>query len=518
MSLHRWSLPSRAFAREKSKNSDPAQDTKFSTIGSTTSSSYACPEHPNIPRALADYLKNENRFVKPGDVRSVPSSSQPLATRVENIPTPPKLTDTKSDTVLNRSSTPVYYTAKRHLIDLISLVKNEAAKGNDSHDLSSERDAMTKSPPSMIRVRSSSSSYPSEGIRSPSDHCRSPQLNPWSESFMTELSHYGTYPSREASSRSSVSTNDVSASGRRSRQCLIEELAAADGISDTDTRTISRDFNSKQPLSDIASVGSLQEQEDNHSSNSERNGDLANENLQRLALSRGDLMSMLDGQGSSTSAIHGSLPEIQSFTHFSSSEDDLPYRLSNTGSADRLRQSTEANATRPSKIHWKGQGNVFNTMPAVLSRKRARASISTTASPSENQQAPGPHVKDPDSFSTNFSQRIHKFKIRKWIKKVCLRTKVRFDSAVRPEASSPKVVEKKSSKSKSKSHKQRRSKKHSGAHKPKSRYIKAYWKPMKKSEGKTHRFIRSLTKKNSIQLPIEDKSTVDHRRIQSCPP
>ena len=84
-----------------------------------------------------------------------------------------------------------------------------------------------------------------------------------------------------------------------------------------------------------------------------------------------------------------------------------------------------------------------------------------------------------------------------------------------------------SSKKKSKSEKSRRSKKQSRANKSRGKPKKVSWKspkvakevkrPVKHQEGSVYRFIRSLTTRKSIQLPVQDKVDNSHRRVQSCP-
>ncbi|KAI0152399.1 hypothetical protein F4776DRAFT_670087 [Hypoxylon sp. NC0597] len=534
MSLHRWSLPNRAFNREKSKESDPSQRGRFPTIHIGNPGTR---RRANISSAFASlFEKDENRLNAKisDDVHLSPRELQPLSPRITNIPSPSRLKDVEYDTAVHRPDTPIYLTPKRKVGGQLSpnehgvlkeshlnIPLNEGGLYVKSHD--ADTTGIPQSPISATRVRSTSSSYPSEGIRSPPEHCISPQLNTWSESFMSELSLHGPYSSKQTSNESTISTNHMSNLSDRVGQCLMEELAAAGGISDTDTRATSRNYNPKPPLSDIISTSTPQEKRYDLSQLSHDSG-LSVETTQTASvLPPRDVMHMLCGQGSSTSAVNGSYPEFLPSLQMSSSDDDIPFQQSKAGSTERLRLSTETGAMSSHNMRGKSQDNTYNTMPASMSRKHSQRGIITIpASQSGHQPLAGLRFRNSNGSSTTLVQRIQKFKFRKWFKKVCLRTKVRFDNATKTESSSPKAIGRK----KSKSHKSRRPKKLGGVSKAKVKSAKFSTKPpkatktrksAKKQEGKAHRLIRSLKKKNSIQLPLQNKPDASHRRVQSCP-
>ncbi|KAI0899731.1 hypothetical protein F4806DRAFT_505917 [Annulohypoxylon nitens] len=528
MSLTRWSLPSRAFNREKSQDSDSSQRRKFPTIHIGNPRAR---RRTNLSSAFASLFdKDENRQtpILPNDGDNV-KELLPLSTRIDNIPSP-RLKDGKLDTRAHRTDTSNYLSPKGRVAGLFTkqyevpkqshppISLNEYGPQVRSYTMGAIRSPMT-----FTSMRSASSSYPSEGLHSPPDHSISPQLNILSENYMSEMTRYGTYPVRDGSNRSTISTIDISApSSDRGGQCLMEELAAVGGMSDTETRTTSRDYASKPPLSDITTIGSSREQGDDssetcHDSDSTT---MPRREARGTPLTQGNGIHLLDGQFSSTSAICGSFLELESSFHPGSSEEEYTCRPSNTGSLDRLRQSTESHEAshemRPTKIQWVR----CSTMPASISQKPPlRDRLAITAAHFDNQNLPGLHFRGSSDSSNSIVHRIHKFKLRKWIKKVCLRTKVRFDSVIRIEASSPKK-----SRKKSKTQKLQRAKKSKGL-KAKSKPKKVHWKRFEKKaknpEGRRHRLKRSLKKKNSIQLPIQesvqDKSGLGHRRIQSCP-
>ncbi|KAI2624214.1 hypothetical protein GGR54DRAFT_638094 [Hypoxylon sp. NC1633] len=523
MSLYRWSLPSRSLTREKSKDRNSSQGSRFPTIhiGNPNSRRRA-----NISSAFASLFERDENSLNTTTTDGAHFAGkelQPLSTRTENF----KPRNENHDAPTHRPDTPTYTNGESDKflpkqdkvpkkVRLASLLKERAQSVNSA---AVDGSGAIKSPESLVRIRSASSSYPSEGIRSPPDHCRSPQVNTWSKSFMSEMSRYGTYPSPETSTDSSISTNDLSIDSiidGKVGQCLMVELDAAGGISDTDTRTTSGDCTSKSPVSEVTSLTSSQQQQDQPLEDELTTGTEV-QNIQGLSRLRENAIPILDGQGSSTSVIQRNCPGYQPSIRISSSADEMPFQQSDACSTDRLRPSTESRATHSNKIRWQNQGHAYNTMPAFFSPKSAlrRPSTATTVRcHSDDAHLPELQFKHADISSTTLVQRIQKFKFRKWIRKVCLRTKVRFDNAIKIEAS-PRSLGKKS-----KSQKPRRPKKRGKAKGAKPKATKTPYvssKAAKGHGGKTHRFIRALRPKNSIQLPVQEKPGGGHRRVQSCP-
>ncbi|KAI1142340.1 hypothetical protein F5Y05DRAFT_222894 [Hypoxylon sp. FL0543] len=532
MSLHRWSLPSRAFNREKSKDGDSDQRGRFSTIHIGNPGAR---RRANLSSVFASlFEKDENRLQVriPDDSQFSTTEIKPLSPRTTNIQSPPKPKDVKYDAVVHPSSTPIHCTLKRNVVDQLCPKEDEASKEHSLPTLPGEYDlgvklsaanlpAILKSPTSVTRVRSTSSSYPSEGIRSPPEHCVSPPLDTWSESFMSELSLYGPYTPKQTSNESTVSTYDTSNLSGRAGHCLAEELAVAGGFSDTDTRTTSRDYTSKSPLSDIPTLSSQEQHYELF--RIDHGGGLVVESTQKASDSRScrEAMQAYCCQSSSRSAVRGSYPDLQLSTRMSSSDDDTPFRPSKTDSMDRLHPSTETGRTHSTNIEEKSEDS---TVPTSVSQTHPdRGIVTIPLSQSDYQPLAGLRFRNSNGSATTLVQRIQKFKLRRWFKKVCLRTKVRFDSAINQEVSSPKALGRK----KQKSQKSRRPKKLGRAPRAKVKPGRSFVKPpkatkktrmnLKEQGGKAYRFIRSLKKKNSIQFPLQNKSDASHRRVQSCP-
>ncbi|KAI1095839.1 hypothetical protein F5B19DRAFT_439280 [Rostrohypoxylon terebratum] len=528
MSLTRWSLPSRAFNREKSQDSDSSQRRKFPTIHIGNPRARRRANLSSAFASLFDKDENHQTPILPNDDDNV-KELLPLSARVENIPSP-RLKDGKVDTRVHQPDTSNCPSPQGRVSGLFTK-QYEIPKPSypptslNEHgpQVRSYTTGAIRSPMTSTSMRSASSSYPSEGLHSPPGHSISPQLNILPESYMSEMTPYGAHPVRDGSDKSTISTIDISApNSDRGGQCLIEELAAVGGMSDTETRTTSRDCANKPPLSDITTIGSSREPGDDSSQTCHDSDPTTMPKREAIGapFAQGNGIHLSDGQFSSTSAVCGSFLELESPFHHGSSEEEYTCRPTNAGSLDRLRQSTEvheaSNEIGPTKIQWVR----CSTMPASIPQKSPlRDRLAITAAHFDNQNLPGLHFRGSSDSSNNLVHRIHKFKLRKWIKKVCLRTKVRFDNVIRIEVLSPKK-----SRRKSNTQKLQRAKKNK-ALKAKSKPKKVHWKRFEKKaknpEGRRHRFKRSLKKKNSIQLPIQesvqDKSSLGHRRIQSCP-
>ncbi|XXG98525.1 54S ribosomal protein L3 mitochondrial [Hypoxylon texense] len=538
MSLHRWSLARRALSREKSKDTDSSQHGSVSTVHISNPGTRRRSHLSSAFASLFDDDKNrQDASSANGSLSRNDSRSRPLSVRVNNLAIPANMQFVKFKDGPPCLDSPISTPKRGRSVQSSreqGKASNEASmttppKGADSCPSSKEDEVRyKKSPPSLSRVRSASSSYPSEGLRSSPEPSRSPQLNTWTEGFESELSRYGTYQAQEMSSNSTVSTTNVPARTGRVGQCLMEELAAAGGISDTDTGITSKDCNSKPALSNITSVESFEEND--KSAEAVRGPTLVTETRQEVKgspLSQEDTLHMLGGQRSSTSAIRGSIPDLHSFAANGSSEDYFTYGFTN-GSSECLRPSTETGAEHFAKMHLPPRDNPYNTMPASISVERCPQGLVTFITPHpDNAQVDGTNFAESSEASVTAVQRVHSFKLRKWIKKVAIRTKVRFDSAIKLEASSNARGEKKS-----KFRRSLRPKKRGGAKKakPKSKSARTYWpstkasKKAKKSlgkedEGKGNRFLRALKARRSMQLPEQDKQQDEgHRRAQSCPP
>ncbi|KAI2779134.1 hypothetical protein F4815DRAFT_205102 [Daldinia loculata] len=533
MSLHRWSLPSRAFSREKSKDSDPNHRTRFPTIhiGDNITRRRA-----NISSAFANLFEKDENCLNTAEnsgARLTSNDLRPLSC-IENITSSTrsrvKKRDNGSDRIdkatLKISGVITHFSSGQEASPQETSQERNTRNPFDDHNHAKSSEGGTSdddSPTSLTRVRSASSSYPSEGIRSPPEHCASPQLNTWTEDFIAEISHYGTYPLGKPPRKSSASTNDVSILSNRTGKCLMEELAAAGGVSDTDTRTASRDYTPRPLFSDVASASRPQEQQDKNYDSDH----FATARQEILGASQRAILSVLDGQGPSTSAIHGSYPELGS-PRTSSSDEEFPFRPSHASSTDHLRRSAETYRTHfAKKIHWKNQGNTYHTMPAAIARGGSRRGrLPEVSPPLESPLQPGFHFRESNASSTALVKRIQKFKFKKWIKKVCIKTKVRFDNAISIEEA-PHA----SGRRKSRSYRSRKSKRHGGAYKTKAKPTRSRWKSFKTTtktnkstqgregrEGIAHRFMNSLRPKHSIQFPTREKSRAGHRRVQSCPP
>ncbi|KAI1760844.1 hypothetical protein GGR53DRAFT_507975 [Hypoxylon sp. FL1150] len=549
MSLSRWARSSRLLNREKSKETDTGH---FSTVHISNPVTH---RRGDISSVLANYETGSQDGSPVNEIRSM-GVSQPLSVHFEDIPVPSKLrfVDSSPNEAFD-SRRPVNPVPKppRNPSPFPDRESDTAPNGTPPsapYGLCNGADASTPrgdvvslgydarynhSPPFSTRGHSSSSSYPSEGLRSSLDHCLSPPQNTWAEGFVSELSRYSLYPARDTLSNSPTSLHSERAPHGEGRQCLTEEPTAAGGTPGPDVGAIGNNCNTQLSHSDFPSHGYWQGPDEQKGAYRCSNlVDVIYEETQRLPLSQESTPCMLDGHGSSTLAVQGSSSELQSSAQNESLKDYFLCKpVSNTGSMDRLRPSTERGTAYTSRAHQHLHGNpYFNTMPASVSRKRYRREDLNCSTPSPSDaQIDGTQPPNASESLSTIVRQPHSFKLAKWFKKICIRTKVRFDNAIRLEPSSATHGRKKSIFRRSLRPKKRGRAK-------KSKWSKSKSKPAKsrqlspsltrrvirdgsgQGEGKARRFLRSLETRKSMQLPAQDGvegSNAGHRRVHSCP-
>ncbi|KAI0171843.1 hypothetical protein GGR52DRAFT_547958 [Hypoxylon sp. FL1284] len=518
MSVRRWSLPRRAFTREKSKGTDPTQQNPYPTVHVSNPGTRR--HIPSIFASLFDEGENRRDASTAGNNSST-NESQPLSVLIDRVTIPSNLESTKPNQEACRPDTPINSPLRYRKPTQLSAKQDEATheahvgtspnEGNPFLSLLDDDPEYDRSPPSPARVRSPSSSYPSEGLRSSLYQGRSPPLNTWSEGLVSELASYGTYPAQGLLSNSTIFTDHASAPNDTTKQCLMEELAAAGGISDTDTGTNSKDCASKPALSDITSVDSIP-RNNIEAARGPTLGVGMYQGTQESIFSREDLPRMLDGHGLS---IHGSFPELKPSARNRSSEDYKPYR-GNTGSMECLRPSTD---TGSSELHRRVQDNRYNTMPASISTNPVGRDHVMFAAPSlDHSQVDGTHSKgsnDPPGIV------VQRYRLRKWVGKMCHRTKRRFDNIIKPDALSNMLRRKKSALRRSLRPKRRsRGKKHrfnsANISWPSSSATRGPRESPEEDGRKTHGFIHSLKSRRSMQFLEQDNA--GGRRVHSFPP
>ncbi|CAJ2513664.1 Uu.00g017830.m01.CDS01 [Anthostomella pinea] len=565
MSLHRWSLPSRAFARGKPSAEDPKQPTKSSTIHIGQPGMLRRGDLSAAFGALFENAENRRADSNLEDTRRGPDGLRPLASRAENVPhivnrksshvqelqdtTPGGLDDVSAnnggkpdiatrDPVVHRLQGPL---SPMHGVfgrtPLTSQQQDEPRKirsfslsssTDESREETQEKDLpkLIESTYSLNRVRSASSSYPSEGIRSPNDLGRSPEPTVYTQHLVSDLSRYGEYLSQGSCYTPNMSANEMPGRDQGVDHNIGEGLPANGETSDTGYEADSEDRGHERRLSTIPS-STVIDMKDTTISQSHSGGDLSpekhpgNQNSSPLG---GFMVPILHDQ-SSRAEMEVSHMAMRGPRRTSTSEDYDCYRISNVGSTDRLRPSTDTASTSPTTIRRHSQAETSQKMPtSTLHHSRRSVAGEGSASHSVGSELPKLSFATRNMSSITLVHRLQKFKFKKWVKKVCLQTKVRFEHDSKPTSSSTVLHGRKSTPKKSRATK----KKH---FRRKKKTIFPLWHPSKtnlttrkftkKQKKAALKLFDSMQAKKSLQFPVtirtEANGTISLRRTQSCP-
>ncbi|KAI8629562.1 hypothetical protein F5Y19DRAFT_484919 [Xylariaceae sp. FL1651] len=550
MSLHRWSLPTRTFARDKSENAESSGQVKFPTVHIG---------QPGPRRKVNLSAAFATVFEKPENYQSTPNPEgrglgtsdlqQPLAPRPENVPpvlnlksshahefqnTAPIDIDTTSLDTLNKSESVFRNTGTNEIksnqyllsgiFDQITHPLNEALKVR-SFSLTSTEDnekrqqdelsssLPTKSTDTLEKIRSTSSSYPSEGIRSPLSQCRSPEPTTYTKSFISEYRQYGTYPSHTSWYPSEASMNDISAGdATRNESPKVTVSSITDSSCNTTNQIYKplRSFIRYAPEDYTEPTPTVVAQSRCNSSTFHGTG----QDPQRSSNSE-IMVPILENENAMTSQLEVSFMSYKRSNALSTSDVNDQRNISNDGSTGRLRPHEDTDETTQTTLRQPGKPDRGGIFSAIRDAREKRQSLAESWAQIFT-------LATANGSSTTLSQRFQKFKLRKWVKKVCFKTKTRFGLIVRA------VPASKSAKSKASSRKWRHKKKViKGRKNPKRKYlgISTTLTPTKeraKKHKKTaDRFFDTLTAKKSLQLQPgrseKENNDAIHRRVQSCP-
>ncbi|KAI1083468.1 hypothetical protein F5B20DRAFT_595476 [Whalleya microplaca] len=558
MSLHRWSLPSRAFTRDRSGAGGSEQPGKFSTVNIGRSRSRRRTNISSVFTSLLEKGENRQEITSIDDDYPDANELQPLSTRAQNIPlgTQSKSFHTQERQVIAsgiidqssaKSSVAAYDATSGHVSlpssslrrvtgrlftqqdEITKAICPPSSQFKRDLDMKSDEESVTasiKSPTSLEQIRSASSSYPSEGIRSSPDHPRSPEPTASSQNMVSQYSRYGRYSLQSTCDSCDISTDNVLGGENKAAKSLMEELAAAGDVSETDSRATSSDLTTKPSLCNIVSAASNQEQctmvpQENFCSDSK---DKADQKAPERVPRREWIVPILNSEASSNSNLRVKFLNYRASLVDTTSYDDVPIQPSNAGSIDAVCLSNETESTSPTTIHQPVPTASSSARPTSVAFERPPgdpvAAAVTTLYRFENP--------DSNESSTTLVQRIQKFRLRKWVKKVCRRTRVRFEYATKP-VPPPRAFRQK----KPKITRSLQSKKCSAIVKSKRKPKIFNWmipmaiqenkKQAKKQERLPSRFFGTLKTKKSIHFPlapskVEIGDKVGHRRVQSCPP
>ncbi|KAJ8126318.1 hypothetical protein O1611_g7319 [Lasiodiplodia mahajangana] len=538
--LHRWSLPSRGFIRDKPPDGSSPGRSKFPTIHIGQP---ILRRRANLSSAfLPLFEKPENRQrVRNAECSSEAADDLPLlAPRRENAPSDTNLrysnahkyqaTASFEGTPL-RTSSQLEFTSKNteaggmkpspcftpgNQIDEAPKIRSFSLSSTNTTGKEFRDEALALQ--SMIatdgseRVRSATSSYPSEGIRSPATSCRSPEpVTSRTMKYLAEYRCYGRYPSESMCDLANLPISEECAGGT-----VGGTIQAANTAGDTpfDSGTASPNARPSSP----------------HLVNSPRDatnlalrnvfdGGYEHDSSSSTSRSTALMFEMSENENTISSQREANLENFQRLDvrdpfddyHSCQTEDR------HAASTDRLRLSGDTDSTiltaiRRSSIE--GEEDTWSTIHGVGEKRLSRPAswlqlfAFPTSSPSSN---------------TTLTQRIQKLRLRKWVKRACFKTKARFRLVGRRVSTAKRTS--------------------SGFRRRKWRYIRKKRIPTKKAKknaakqrekrwsvGKTldatkeiaDDFFGSLAKRKSLQFGLfrsekGDKDLVAHKRVQSCP-
>jgi len=535
MSLYRWSLPTRGLIRDTSHEGEFSGRPKFPTIHIGQPNQH---QRPNVSTSFATlFEKPENRRDGTNSENHglVAAELPALAPRPENLlpsvkhstvpihhwkgksisipkdagvgvtqPARPLQSKPSNQSVLPRIETP-----KIRSFSLSSSDTNQTEKPDDLPLLEPIKSTDTQELDEIHPVRSSSSSYPSEGIRSHIGGYPSPEYQGDTNRIMAEYGLFGEHPSRLNTTATESTDGVVAANGKpTSSTATIASNSAKSRVSllhDALQGPINQDFSvGSRGTRGWPALRAFQGGRKRH----------------RPSSTSDMTVPILENEGSISSELEVSFVTYSRRRLRSVSEDCFRYKGGKTASAYRLRPNTATEETCTTAKRHLTSSDGADTWPV---RRDSDAQEKTERRPSSWMQLfTLPSLNSP---SADPNQRIHKFNLVEWVKGVYVRTRSRFELAAKSEPvpeSEPVSVS--GDTSPACSLLRQRQKKRKLFRVKKWKASKAICKaakrsrPQKKTAGPV---AGSLSTRKSLQLNLGRLETVDYDsnllRSQSCP-
>ncbi|RYP76410.1 hypothetical protein DL771_001849 [Monosporascus sp. 5C6A] len=455
MSHHRWSLPGRAFTRERSADNNLDQYPEFPNTYIGQPKPRRRLNLSSVFSTISEKEENREHVTIHGETPPTTFGKGPLSSRTENtiyvstsrtspvtesqVNSLPDISNNQVDVVhspqedtgLGRINSP--FIPVPGVIGSLPYWQDDVRRGRRHEDLLDKETNLREEietgiqpvkPDTIIaRVCSTSSSYPSEGIRSPSPGPDSPQPTASTEAFIADLVQYGSLHLSAELPQSEPSSYNRASPDLEVGLSLAEELAPADGNSDSaGSRLASSEYGTDNaPLGETPGQPSKEpvQPEDRfaHCPNGQfgksRKGletFLEHASVQHVP-SGPDTISPPPGSTVDSPAVEGSRL----------SADSSEALQSNSPLArDSIHSTDTAEATTSAVAHRRSQSTA-NTMDASHSfHSLHRVPNFNQASMMGKRLLVKTPTRNPDAPSPTRKQRIYKFKLklRKGIKKV----------------------------------------------------------------------------------------------------
>ncbi|KAI0426682.1 hypothetical protein F5Y09DRAFT_333949 [Xylaria sp. FL1042] len=564
--LHRWSLPSRSFTRDRSQDGEPTDQSKYPTIHISQLGSRRRANLSSVFSTLFEKPENRQSIRNADDRGEVADDLPLLASRRENvrpdtesryshdhecpdIMTPVEtvplrkysMSEPKSKsaaTIGNTASLPRFASGvfdqvtrqvdgkpKARTFSLSSTETHEKDNRSESFPLKS-----VETTDHCDRSGSASSFYPSEGIRSPVSGYFSPQLAPTcSIDYFAEYRRFGRYSSHSSWYLSSAHMNETLAS-----DAIVEKVQDALVTGDAAPNSVitgqNCNFGAPSFVSlprDRMDVACSNENHLRHTSSI-----LHRVEPQQKPSSNSEItVPILENEDATSSQLEVSFMSYKRQEARNTTEDDdngHEPKGRNASSVDRLhlgvdtdrtiRTATGRSSTSDEEGAW---SSIHEVRERPLSRATSWAQLLTLSSS--------------NGSSNTLAQSLQKLKLKRWAKRVCFKTKARFELVRRP------VTTVKVTRSKVRRRKWRRKMKKTALSRIKKvkkslgttkRKGKNRWnlgetlevtkKRMMQHKEIADHFFNTLGKRKSLQFGLfrsekEDKIVDTHKRVRSCP-
>ncbi|RWA03894.1 hypothetical protein EKO27_g11212 [Xylaria grammica] len=556
--LHRWSLPSRSFTRDKPQDGEPSSRSKFPTIHIGQLGPH---RRANLSTVFSSLFEEpENHSSRRNEDRSEAADDLLLLVpRRENVP--PDTGFKYSHIHERRGATPVGAALAQQSSTLELVSKNaevgdteppsylmpgifgrttqqiEEAPKVRSFSLSSTETCETEDldePPPLTpakRILSGSSCYPSEGMRSPSSgHCSPEPVTTRTMNYVAEYRRFSQNPYQNPWHLSSICTTEALSSNavRGKAQIALTSSGIAPGrVAATQNNNLeSSPF--ADPPDDRTELTFPYGTQPQHGSTVPH----AIDPQQQPSSTSEITVPILENEHAVSSQLEVSFMSYRQANVRSTSDDGNGCRLEgrNAGSTDRLRPSADTDRTtltavrRPSESDGEGaRSTIRGTGERPLSRAASWMQLFTLTAANDS--------------SNTLAQRLQKLKLRKWAKRVYFKTKARVELMGSPVPTAKPAnagVRRRNWRLKMKKNAAKRLKKvrkglGKSVEKNKSR---KYWslgrtleitkmRVMQHRETANH-FFGALAKRKSVQFGLltsekNDEVLGTHQRVQSCP-
>ncbi|KAI1747546.1 hypothetical protein F4782DRAFT_520731 [Xylaria castorea] len=457
--LHRWSLPSRGFIRDKSQDGKTSDRTKFPTIHIGQPGPR---RRPNLSSAFSTlFEKPENRrSIRDSEDRSQAVADPPPSVhRRENVPpdtnskyshahkyqdtTPfekPSLRQSggfesaRKRTEIDRARPPSYRVPGAlgqvtHQVDEAPNTRSFRLSITGTNETGNQDEPHLQE--SIIptngceRIRSASSSYPSEGIRSPAAGVRSPEpATTRSTNYFTEYRRYGRYPSQNTWQLSSMATSETSPGAT-----VEERIQAALGIGDTSSSSaVAGQSSSPRTFPSVDPPRDYTESTQPDTNRSRYASTITHREQKQKPSSAGEItVPVLADEDALSSQLELSFMNYKrpSARNTPGNGNNFQLEARIARSTDRLRQSVDTDRSILTEVRHTsvsdGDG-AWSTIRGVGEKRLSRPASWMQLFTSTTSHVP----------SDTLAQRIQTLRLRKWVKRVCFKTKARFELVGKP--------------------------------------------------------------------------------------